>query len=158
MDDCKEVALNLLYLKHRYPLITEEDNEAASCLLFLKLVNIVTPEKKRVKQVSFHIPEVVADSRRKLILLHQQQRLLLLKHASRCQEVVRCPVISCCAGVKRLWKHLGICKDRKCSFPHCLSSRYVLCHFRDCEDIHCLICGPVKRNENDTLMYSHNLK
>ena len=57
----------------------------------------------------------------------KQQRLLLLRHASRCQhEAGKCPVTPHCASMKRLWEHITHCKYRSCTVQHCLSSRYVL--------------------------------
>jgi len=79
------------------------------------------------------------------VLRHQQQRLLLLRHAAKCQhEDGRCPVTPHCAGMKRLWKHIAECKDQKCLVPHCVSSRYVLSHYHRCKDVRCPVCGPVR--------------
>lgn len=84
-------------------------------------------------------------SDRQQVLRHQQQRLLLLRHAAKCQhEDGRCPVTPHCAGMKRLWKHIAECKDQKCLVPHCVSSRYVLSHYHRCKDVHCPVCGPVR--------------
>jgi len=47
---------------------------------------------------------------RQQVLRHQQQRLLLLRHAAKCpHEDGRCPVTPHCAGMKRLWKHIAEC-------------------------------------------------
>lgn len=76
---------------------------------------------------------------------HKQQRLLLLRHASRCQhESGKCPVTPHCASMKRLWEHIAICKIQSCTVQHCLSSRYVLSHYRRCKDQRCPACGPVR--------------
>jgi len=84
-------------------------------------------------------------SDRQQVLRHQQQRLLLLRHAAKCQhEDGRCPVTPHCAGMKRLWKHIAECKDQKCLVPHCVSSRYVLSHYHRCKDVRCPVCGPVR--------------
>lgn len=86
-----------------------------------------------------------AISNRQQVLRHQQQRLLLLRHAAKCQhDDGRCPVTPHCAGMKRLWKHIAECKDQKCLVPHCVSSRYVLSHYHRCKDIRCPVCGPVR--------------
>jgi len=88
-------------------------------------------------------PRQVSD--RQQVLRHQQQRLLLLRHAAKCQhEDGRCPVTPHCAGMKRLWKHIAECKDQKCLVPHCVSSRYVLSHYHRCKDVRCPVCGPVR--------------
>ena len=84
-------------------------------------------------------------SDRQQVLRHQQQRLLLLRHAAKCpHEDASCPVTPHCAGMKRLWKHIAECKDQKCIVPHCVSSRYVLSHYHRCKDVRCPVCGPVR--------------
>ena len=108
---------------------------------------------------------------RQQVLRHQQQRLLLLRHAAKCpHENGKCPVTPHCAGMKRLWKHIADCKDQKvksllhrtliptleffsnvnslrssqCLVPHCVSSRYVLSHYHRCKDSRCPVCMPVR--------------
>ena len=84
-------------------------------------------------------------SDRAQVLRHQQQRLLLLRHAAKCpREGGQCPVTPHCAGMKRLWKHIAECKNQKCQVPHCVSSRYVLSHYHRCKDVRCPVCGPVR--------------
>ena len=84
-------------------------------------------------------------SDRQQVLRHQQQRLLLLRHAAKCQhEDGKCRVTPHCAGMKRLWKHIAECKNQKCLVPHCVSSRYVLSHYHRCKDVRCPVCGPVR--------------
>lgn len=75
---------------------------------------------------------------------HKQQRLLLLRHASRCQYKGQCPVTPHCESMKKLWDHIAHCKNQRCTVPHCLSSRYVLSHYRRCKDPRCPACGPVR--------------
>ena len=76
---------------------------------------------------------------------HKQQRLLLLRHASRCQhEPGTCPVTPHCASMKKLWEHIAHCKNQQCKVQHCLSSRYVLSHYRRCRNPRCPSCGPVR--------------
>lgn len=82
---------------------------------------------------------------------HKQQRLLLLRHASRCQYTGKCPVTPHCASMKKLWEHIAHCKDHQCSVPHCMSSRYVLSHYRRCKDARCPACAPVR----ETIRKSH---
>jgi len=78
-------------------------------------------------------------------LRHKQQRLLLLRHASKCPyEEGKCPVTEMCAGMKRLWTHISKCKDQQCKVSHCMSSRYVLSHYRRCKDTSCPACEPVR--------------
>ena len=77
---------------------------------------------------------------------HKQQRLLLLRHASKCQyEAGQCPVTPHCASMKKLWKHIAHCRNQQCTVQHCMSSRYVLSHYRRCKDQRCPACGPVRQ-------------
>jgi len=74
----------------------------------------------------------------------KRHRLLLLRHASKCTaENGTCTVTRQCAEMKVLWKHIANCKDSYCKIRHCLSSRYILSHWRRCRSP-CNICGPVK--------------
>lgn len=86
-------------------------------------------------------------------LRHKQERLLLLHHAAKCQHEVAtttdgppCPVTRHCKAMKDLWKHMdhGGCRSKSCGVPHCCSSRYILSHYKRCQDAQCLICGPVR--------------
>jgi len=75
---------------------------------------------------------------------HKRQRLLLLRHASKCTaENGQCTITPHCAEMKVLWKHIANCKDSYCKVRHCMSSRYVLSHYRRCKPP-CNICDPVK--------------
>jgi len=85
------------------------------------------------------------DEHRKQVLKQQQQRLLLLRHASKCpHESGRCPVTPHCWNMKQLWKHIMSCKDQDCKVAHCVSSRYVLSHYSKCKEPTCPVCGPVR--------------
>lgn len=83
---------------------------------------------------------------------HKRQRLLLLRHASKCNAVGNCTVTPHCAEMKVLWKHIANCKDSYCKVRHCMSSRYVLSHYRRCKPP-CNICDPVKKIIKDGLNY-----
>jgi E1A/CREB-binding protein len=77
---------------------------------------------------------------------HKQQRLLLLRHASKCNVPAgTCTVTPHCAEMKVLWRHIANCKEPHCNIKHCMSSRYVLSHYRKCKDAYCDICGPVRK-------------
>ena len=53
---------------------------------------------------------------------HKQQRLLLLRHASKCQyEAGKCPVTPHCANMKKLWEHIAHCRNQQCTVQHCMS-------------------------------------
>ena len=80
------------------------------------------------------------------VLRQHQQRLLILRHVSKCPaEIGECTATPHCAQMKRLWKHLVPCKDAGCKVPHCVSSRYVLAHYANCTTASCDVCGPVQR-------------
>ena len=93
-------------------------------------------------------PEPITAQKRAQIIRQQQQRLLLLRHASGCRhENGKCPVTPHCARMKWLWRHINDakCKDPQCQVAHCVSSRYVLSHYRRCKDPRCAVCGPVRQ-------------
>lgn len=78
-------------------------------------------------------------------IIHKQQRLLLLRHASKCTAPEgQCTVTQHCGNMKRLWQHISTCAKKDCDFPHCISSRYVLMHYRKCKDSTCASCQPVR--------------
>ena len=75
-----------------------------------------------------------------------QQRLLQLRHVSRC-NVPSCPE-TYCAKFKAVLRHIRSCKDgQSCSYEHCASSQALLLHARGCKESgkarDCAICGPV---------------
>jgi len=75
---------------------------------------------------------------------HKRQRLLLLRHASKCSAPPgQCKQTPHCAEMKVLWKHIASCKESQCTVRHCMSSRYVLSHYRRCKGP-CTICDPVR--------------
>jgi E1A/CREB-binding protein len=84
-----------------------------------------------------------SEEHRKQVLKQQQQRLLLLRHASKCPHD-NCLVTQHCANMKLLWKHIMSCKEHECKVPHCVSSRYVLSHYSKCKEPNCPVCGPVR--------------
>ena len=79
------------------------------------------------------------------IAKQQQERLLLLRHASVCTNPAGwCTVTPDCESMKSLWDHIMICKSQNCSTPHCVSSRYLLSHYKNCKEETCPVCGPYK--------------
>lgn len=78
-------------------------------------------------------------------LKDQQQRLLLLRHASKCHfnDEGQCSITPQCFQMKLLWDHLQNCRNNSCSYSHCMSSRYVLEHFSKCKNLRCPLCGPI---------------
>jgi Transcription factor involved in chromatin remodeling, contains bromodomain len=78
-------------------------------------------------------------------IAHKQQRLLLLRHASKCTAPEgNCEVTPHCHNMKLLWHHISKCSKKDCEEPHCISSRYVLMHYRKCKDVTCPSCQPVR--------------
>lgn len=80
---------------------------------------------------------------------NKRQRLLLLCHAAKCQHSVlvpgsTCPVSRHCGHFKAIWEHIASCTNQDCETKHCLSSRYVISHYRRCRDAGCQVCIPVK--------------
>lgn len=84
-------------------------------------------------------PETDAKARNK------RQRLLLLHHASKCTaEHGQCKVSAHCTKMKDVWKHIAQCNDSYCKVLYCMSSRYLLSHYKRCKPP-CHICDPVKK-------------
>mmetsp|Transcript_52649 Transcript_52649/g.111825 ORF Transcript_52649/g.111825 Transcript_52649/m.111825 type:complete len:476 (+) Transcript_52649:64-1491(+) len=62
-----------------------------------------------------------------------QQRMFLLRHASRCTAPEgTCKVSRHCAETKAVWNHIVStgCNDPNCGVKHCVSSRYVIAHIQ----------------------------
>ena len=77
-------------------------------------------------------------------LRSQQQRLLLLRHATKCPAPIgQCTATPFCGPMKELWPHLSKCHDNPCSVRHCVSSRYVLSHYHRCRGP-CEVCPQVR--------------
>ncbi len=75
----------------------------------------------------------------------QRHRLLHLRHAIKCPyEENKCPISAHCGKLKVLWKHLLVCKDQHCKVPYCISSRFLLNHYRCCPKTSCRVCRPVR--------------
>lgn len=87
-----------------------------------------------------------SEAQKKRVILQQQQRLILLRHASKCKAGPQCTT-KFCSQMITLWKHMKTCRDKNCKTPHCLSSRCVLNHYRICKNdgrtSTCEVCGPV---------------
>lgn len=84
------------------------------------------------------------------IVFHQQQRLLLLRHASKCKVFDgTCLLKERCNDLKDLWKHIFTCKEFECPREFCKSSKLVCRHFSGCKEETCIICSPVKHAIRD---------
>lgn len=75
----------------------------------------------------------------------QQERLLQLRHTLNCpHRAMTCPVSRHCGNMRMLWRHMLRCKAEFCSFPYCISSRFLLQHYRSCPKDTCAVCRPVR--------------
>lgn len=83
---------------------------------------------------------VVPGKKKSTTARRKQERLLWLHHSAGCTKK-ECH----CAAGKRLWEHMELCNDDKCSVKHCHSSRLILAHFSRCKNEKCPICPPVRR-------------
>lgn len=92
-----------------------------------------------------HIDGNIIIEKKNRALKDQQQRLLLLRHASKCHfaDEGQCSITPQCYQMKLLWEHLQNCRNNLCSYSHCMSSRYVLEHFSKCKNLRCPLCGPI---------------
>ena len=92
-----------------------------------------------------HADESIILEKKNRALKDQQQRLLLLRHASKCHfcDEGQCSITPQCYQMKLLWEHLQNCRNNSCSYSHCTSSRYVLEHFSKCKNLRCPLCGPI---------------
>jgi hypothetical protein len=85
----------------------------------------------------------------------QQQRILLLHHASKCQFIgSTCPITPHCGEMKHLWLHMRNCKMKSCAESRCLPSRQVLWHFSKCSKSNCQVCAPVRRKIDKDTVYN----
>ena len=98
----------------------------------IRIREIVQMYRNRQSRNSNNEPDKVADKVADIVvdtdvaLIWQQQRLLLLHHASECkygttENPTICPATQHCAEVKQLWKHIIGCTDPTCPKPHCVS-------------------------------------
>ncbi|CAN8312330.1 unnamed protein product [Cochlearia groenlandica] len=75
--------------------------------------------------------------------LNQQRWLLFLLHARTCKT----PGGKCdrnCSTVQKLLSHINGCVEPQCSFPRCRHTKALISHYRNCKDLRCPICVPVK--------------
>ncbi|KAK4470612.1 hypothetical protein MN116_006149 [Schistosoma mekongi] len=85
----------------------------------------------------------------KMILM--QQQLALLLHADHCERLERRGVATnCmdrnCGEIRSLLPHLQSCtREKECSVPHCISSKYIMRHYRSCRDMECKVCSAIRK-------------
>mmetsp|Transcript_5569 Transcript_5569/g.8264 ORF Transcript_5569/g.8264 Transcript_5569/m.8264 type:complete len:517 (+) Transcript_5569:125-1675(+) len=99
------------------------------------------PNQSQAANVNFR----VTPEDRSRVVGEQQQRILLLRHASKCPclDGAECKVTPICSKMKILWSHIQRCRKESCSFPQCVSSQNVLAHFKGCKNLRCPLCGPI---------------
>jgi hypothetical protein len=73
-------------------------------------------------------------------LRQKRKRLFVMWHSAQCDNDA-----CSCAKMKKLWKHLKLCADNKCKYPHCYSTRVLLTHYRKCSASDCDLCTPVRK-------------
>ena len=77
-----------------------------------------------------------------------QQRLLAVRHASKCRRTPgTCLVVPNCPKIKQLWAPMSKREDKQCQVSRCVSSKYVLSHYLECQDARCAACGPVRQQQ-----------
>lgn len=86
---------------------------------------------------------ICAPDRRLSVTKDDQKKLLLLRHAQKCNHGKNCPVTQHCADMKNLWSHIYTCKISDCQY--CNPTRIILLHYSKCKDTRCPFCEPVRR-------------
>ncbi|ETV96157.1 hypothetical protein H310_10359 [Aphanomyces invadans] len=116
---------------------------------FCQKVALITSKLPNQAVAEYHqnVQNMLTDQEKfKPGLLNQQQRLLLLRHASWCQEQTGCKATPHCADMKALWSHIGGCTNTtSCQFENCTSSKFVLSHFQQCTNSQCIVCSVVRQ-------------
>ncbi|VDP35431.1 unnamed protein product [Schistosoma curassoni] len=85
----------------------------------------------------------------KMILM--QQQLALLLHADHCERLERRGMATNCADrncgeIRNLLPHLQSCtREKECNVPHCISSKYIMRHYRSCGDMECKVCSAIRK-------------
>jgi hypothetical protein len=148
------------------------DDVEESILSLLALSKNECPLNQEVVSRHEKEREEAATVKRKDLIRRKVRRLLLIRHATRCKvplptseynangsNVCMCPVSSHCADGKRLASHIRKCRDVKCQYKWCLTTRDVLSHYKSCRDRKCEICGPVRamhRREEQAKVFSES--
>ncbi|VDP24761.1 unnamed protein product [Schistosoma margrebowiei] len=85
----------------------------------------------------------------KMVLM--QQQLALLLHADHCERLERRGMATNCADrncgeIRNLLPHLQSCtREKECNVPHCISSKYIMRHYRSCGDMECKVCSAIRK-------------
>eukprot|EP01018_Ginkgo_biloba_P022501 Gb_41266 [translate_table: standard] len=91
------------------------------------------------------VQPITVEATRQEQYIKQQRWLLFLRHASKCTAVEGQCQATCCSTGKQLWAHIIKCNNHECSFSRCQASRTLLSHHRNCRDLQCPVCVPVRR-------------
>jgi hypothetical protein len=80
-----------------------------------------------------------------IMLVRKRQRLVELGHAYLCPSGPNeCTISPHCGKLKILLEHLYGCKNDECATRYCLTSRFILTHYRNCRDQSCEDCSAVR--------------
>ncbi|CAN7096358.1 unnamed protein product [Brassica rapa subsp. narinosa] len=75
---------------------------------------------------------------------NQQRWLLFLLHARTCKRPgVKCPGRNC-VTVQKLLSHMNSCVEPQCLYPRCRPTKSLISHYKNCKDLRCPVCVPVK--------------
>lgn len=75
---------------------------------------------------------------------NQQRWLLFLLHARTCKPPGgKCPDRHC-VTVQKLWSHMNSCVEPQCVYPRCHPTKALISHYKNCKDLRCPVCVPVK--------------
>lgn len=70
----------------------------------------------------------------------KRNRLLILRHITLCDNKSH----KGCLKMKNFCHHISQCHNKYCQVPDCVSSRYVISHYRRCKDMFCPVCAPTR--------------
>lgn len=114
----------------------------ASCSNTMTVVNSINESKN--EKIRINGEEL--NDREKCQLIQKQLNLLL--HAQKClkSSYWQCTMPNC-GMIKEVLVHMGVCQAGKnCNKPHCVTSRQIMTHWKNCTFPTCTVCGSLKAN------------
>lgn len=79
------------------------------------------------------------------IVVRSRAHLASLLHAHKCTNLIGCLDSPYCGTMKSVLAHIALCSlGRECTFPHCVSTRKLIGHWRTCMQLDCPICAPIR--------------